>query len=151
MKFTENDLATMTAKPAKRQPFAFAASVFHREISAPAPVKKPKYGNQPQEVNGEKYRSKRELTRHRELLMLQAAGKIENLRREVPFVLVPTQRKLDGKAERGVVYMADFVYDHFPLGFRQLCVEDAKGVRTKEYVIKRKLMLAKHGIEIVEV
>lgn len=151
MKFTEADLAGMTAKPSKRQPFAFAASVFHREKPEPAPAKKPKYGNQAQEVGGEKYRSKRELTRHRELLMLQAAGKIENLRREVPFVLVPTQRKLDGKAERGVVYMADFVYDHFPLGFRQLCVEDAKGVRTKEYVIKRKLMLAKHGIEIVEV
>ena len=151
MKFTEADLAGMTAKPSKRQPFAFAASVFHREKAEPAPAKKTKYGNQPQEVGGEKYRSKRELTRHRELLMLQEVGKIENLRREVPFVLVPTQRKQDGKSERGVVYVADFVYDHFPQGFRQVCIEDVKGVRTKEYVIKRKLMLQKHGIEIQEV
>ena len=153
LRFTEADLATMTAKPVKpvtRMAFA-APKVFHREISEPAPVKKPKYSNQPQEVGGEKYRSKRELKRHRELLMLQEAGKIQNLQREVPFVLVPTQRKQDGKTERGVVYVADFVYDHFPQGFRQVCVEDSKGMRTKEYIIKRKLMLQKHGIEIVEV
>ena len=49
--------------------------------------------------------------------------------------------------ERGVYYIADFVY------YRdgEYVVEDAKGVRTKEYIIKRKLMLYVHGIKIKEV
>lgn len=141
MKFSESDVAKMTARPT-------SASKFHREISKP---RRPKYGNHAHEVGAEKYRSKRELTRHRELLMLVQAGKIENLRREVPYIVVPSQRRPDGKAEREVKYVADFVYDHFANGFRETRVEDVKGVRTKDYIIKRKLMLKVHRIEIVEV
>lgn len=49
--------------------------------------------------------------------------------------------------ERGVYYIADFVY------YRdgEYIVEDTKGVRTKDYIIKRKLMLYVHGIKIKEV
>lgn len=143
MKFSESNLAKMTARPASP-----SSRKFHGEISSP---RRPKYGNHAQEAGAEKYRSKRELTRHRELLMLVQAGKIENLRREVPYIVVPSQRRPDGKAEREVKYVADFVYDHFANGFRETRVEDVKGVRTKDYIIKRKLMLKVHRIEIVEV
>lgn len=49
--------------------------------------------------------------------------------------------------ERKCSYIADFVYwDGF-----EMVVEDTKGMRTKEYIIKRKLMLYKYGIRIKEV
>lgn len=49
--------------------------------------------------------------------------------------------------ERPVYYYADFVYKMD----RQLVVEDVKGYKTPEYVIKRKLMLSVYGIQIHEV
>ena len=90
--------------------------------------------------------------------MMQRAGQITGLRCQVPFRLIPTQREPDiigprggrklGKViEHGVVYVADFVY--FRNG--EQVVEDAKGFRTKDYIIKRKLMLWVHGIRIKEV
>lgn len=58
-------------------------------------------------------------------------------------------RKMGGKrVENGVKYVADFVY-HDEMG--RLIVEDAKGVRTPDYIIKRKLMLWTYGIKIKEV
>lgn len=51
--------------------------------------------------------------------------------------------------ERSVKYIADFVYTDKATG--QTVVEDTKGVRTKEYIIKRKLMLYLHGIRIKEI
>ena len=51
--------------------------------------------------------------------------------------------------EREVSYKADFVY--FDIGLNKCVVEDTKGFRTKDYIIKRKLMLFVHGIRIVEV
>lgn len=108
-----------------------------------------KYRNEPCEVGGEKYRSKREMRRHQELLLLQRAGLISDLRREVPFELVPTQRRPDGKAERAATYVGDYVY----VEGGKTVVEDVKSkpTMTKEYVLKRKLMLLVHGIAIKEV
>lgn len=51
--------------------------------------------------------------------------------------------------ERKVEYVADFVYTNTETG--EYIVEDAKGVRTKDYILKRKLMLAVHSIRIKEV
>lgn len=51
--------------------------------------------------------------------------------------------------ERACRYIADFVYTDNETGLT--VVEDTKGVRTKEYIIKRKLMLAVHHIRIKEV
>ena len=51
--------------------------------------------------------------------------------------------------ERACSYIADFVYTDCKTG--QTIVEDTKGMRTREYVIKRKLMLYMHGIRIKEV
>jgi len=92
--------------------------------------------------------SKAENDRSIELHTWERAGLIKDLREQVPFELVPKQ---DG--ERPVVYIADFVYQTGPMhdipGRR--VVEDTKGHRTKEYVIKRKLMLWIHGIKITEI
>ncbi len=81
--------------------------------------------------------------------MWQRAGAISNLREQVPYELIPAHRFEDGTLERACKYIADFVYTDNETG--ETIVEDTKGVRTKEYIIKRKLMLFRHGIRIKEV
>ena len=93
--------------------------------------------------------SKRERNRYEELLLLARAGIIKDLRIQVPFELVPKQRNEDGKFIRKVEYVADFVYTDTETG-RQI-VEDTKGMKTREYVIKAKLMLWRYGITVREV
>lgn len=107
--------------------------------------------------------STKEARRWEQLLLLQRAGKITELQRQVVYELMPAQyetypryskkgdRLKDGRRllERKVEYIADFVYTDADTG--ENIVEDAKGMRTKDYIIKRKLMLAVHGIRIKEV
>ena len=108
-----------------------------------------KYGNTKVETSsGQKFDSKRELKRFNELSHLQSAGHISDLKTQVRFELVPKQEKPGGGMERPVHYVADFVY--FTKGGEQV-VEDTKGFRTPDYVIKRKLLLHVHGIQIQEV
>ena len=102
-----------------------------------------KYGNTKVEIDGMPFDSKREAARWRELRLLERAGEISDLRRQVRYELVP---KMPG--ERPVDYIADFVYRDKD---GNEVVEDVKGVRTPVYVIKRKLMLWRHGIRIREV
>ena len=106
--------------------------------------------------------SKKEAFRWFTLKHLEKEGEISNLRRQVPFELIPTQyetfkrfgkggkRLADGKRciERSVVYIADFTYTDNKDG--EYIVEDCKGERTKDYIIKRKLMLQKYGVKIKE-
>ena len=110
-------------------------------------------------VNGISFDSQWEGQRYAELLLLEHQGEITDLRLQVPFELIPAQREPDtvgprGRIRRGrcleqsVVYIADFVY-YTRAGER--IVEDTKGVRTADYVIKRKLMLYIHKIRIKEV
>ena len=121
-----------------------------------------KYGNRKVVIDGIVFDSKREAARYRELALLQKAGEISDLERQVEFELIPHQysveerfsksgKKLKDKhalLERKVCYVADFVYKD-KKGNR--IVEDTKGMRTKDYIIKRKLMLYIHGIKIQEV
>lgn len=94
--------------------------------------------------------SMKEANRWEQLRLLQRAGKITNLERQVKFVLIPAQRDERGKLiEREVAYKADFVY--LDLETNQKVVEDVKGMKTKDYTIKRKLMLWVHKIRIKEV
>ena len=119
-----------------------------------------KYGNAKSEVDGEIFDSRKEARRYIELQWLLKAGTIKDLRRQVRFVLVPAQREPDEIGPRGgrkpgkliekeVAYVADFVYTDAET--RGTVVEDTKGMRTKDYVIKRKLMLYVHGIRIREI
>lgn len=112
-------------------------------------------------VNGIVFDSQKEYRRWCELLLMQRAGVISGLERQVKYVLIPAQyefyerygkngkRLQDSKrlAERELSYVADFVYTEDG----KLVVEDTKGFRTKEYKIKRKLMLYFHGIRVKEV
>lgn len=105
-----------------------------------------KYHSTPTEVNGIRFDSKREANRWLELRMLERAGKIEKLKRQVKYLLIPSQYR-DGKCiERECSYLADFVY----VKDGHLVVEDCKGFRTPEYKIKRKLMLQLYDIRLVE-
>lgn len=106
-----------------------------------------KYHNKKLQTPDGVFDSIKEYNRWNELKLLQRAGRISDLQRQVRFVLIPTQKADNGKvAEFPVYYIADFVYTE---NGRQV-VEDAKGAKTKEYVIKRKLMLFLHGIRIRE-
>lgn len=107
-----------------------------------------KYGNRKVARDGMTFDSVKEYRRYCELRLLERAGEVAGLRRQVKFELLPSQR-VDGKVvERPVTYIADFVYTDKD---GQQVVEDTKGVRTKEYIIKRKLLLHKYGIRIREV
>lgn len=92
--------------------------------------------------------SRREYDRWCELKLLQRAKEISGLKRQVRYELIPAQ-KINGKVvERKCEYIADFVYQD---KYGNTVVEDAKGFKTKDYIIKRKLMLHRYGIHIREV
>ena len=110
-------------------------------------MKSSKYRNKRTTVDGITFDSKREAKRYGELKLLERADQIRALSLQPKFTLVPSQRNADGKAERPVVYVADFMY----FEGEKCVVEDAKGMRTPDYVIKRKLMLERHGITVREV
>lgn len=105
-----------------------------------------KYRNQPVEVDGIKFPSKKEARRYAELKLLERAGEIKDLRLQVPFELVPAQRG-GMRKERPVTYLADFVYIDKT---GSTIIEDTKGVKTKDYVIKRKMMKMLN-LEVTEV
>lgn len=108
-----------------------------------------KYHNKPTEIDGINFQSRREGNRYCELKWLERAGEIHDLQLQVPFELIPAQRDENGKViERACVYKADFVYTDKN---GNKVVEDAKGQKTQVYIIKRKLLLYRYGIRIVEV
>ena len=122
-----------------------------------------KYSNKKVTIDGETFDSKKEARRYCELKLLKKAGEIRDLERQVKYILIPAQyetyerygksgqRLKDGKKllEQECAYIADFVYHDSHTG--ELVVEDTKGVRTKDYIIKRKLMLSGYNIKIKEI
>lgn len=118
---------------------------FKAMCAAPAsPKKRNKYGAK--KTGG--HASGKEHERANQLKLMQRAGLISNLREQVKYVLIPTQRNAAGiLLEKECSYYADFVYDKDGVTI----VEDTKGFRTAEYKLKRKLMLHVHGISIKEI
>ena len=111
-----------------------------------------KYRNKKVLVDGVAFDSKKEAKRYRELKLMEDAGMISRLERQVKFDLLPNQKDPDGKViERKVQYIADFVY----VKNGKVCVEDVKGYRDggayRVFVIKRKLMLYRFGIVVKEI
>lgn len=99
--------------------------------------------------DGRTFDSKHEAGRYTELQLLRRAGKITDLRCQVSFLLIPAQYDENHRCiERSCKYVADFTYRDENGTF---IVEDAKGLKTDVYRIKKKLMLAKYGIQIREV
>ena len=122
-----------------------------------------KYNAKKVSVDGIEFDSKKEARRYQELLLLQKAGEIYMLERQKVYELLPAQREPDtvgkrggvikGKLlERAVEYVADFVYTDKN---GKTVVEDVKGFRDggayAVFVLKRKLMLYRYGIKIIEV
>lgn len=124
--------------------------------------KAPKYHNEKvQRVmpNGKTrtFDSIREARRYDELALLLAAGKIRDLRLQRNFTLQEGFISAEGEAIKPIVYKADFTYER-PTApdctgtvHWLLVVEDAKGVKTKDYLLKKKMLLDRFGLVIKEV
>lgn len=107
-----------------------------------------KYHSRKITVNGIAFDSHREARRYQELQLQLRAGEITQLQLQKKYTLIPAQKKPSGGTERPVTYTADFVYID---NSGKEVVEDAKGMKTQQYIIRRKLMLWVHGIEVKEV
>jgi hypothetical protein len=112
-----------------------------------------KFGNRKTVVDGETFDSRKEARRYAELKLLERAGEVRNIQRQVPFVLIPAQLDERGRViENPARYIADFVYNDRA---GRLIVEDVKGYKQGTayavFVLKRKLMLKVHGIRVTEV
>lgn len=115
------------------------------ELAALIDKRKPKvskYGNVKTVIDGITFASKREGARYQELKLMERAGEIDLLMLQPKF-------RLDVNGEKICTYVADFQYDD--LRTDKTVVEDAKGMKTPVYQIKKKLVKAIFGIEIVEV
>lgn len=135
-----------------------------RWASLPGKKKDSKYHAVKVINEGETFDSRKELRRYKELQLLEKAGEISGLQRQVKYLLIPEQREPDQTGPRGgikkgriieraIFYTADFVYFAPVIPGSQVgewVVEDVKGMKTKEYILKRKLMLFRHGIRIKE-
>lgn len=112
------------------------------------PAKKAgRYGeNKRVTVDGQQFDSQGEANRYAALLVLQRAGRITDLQRQVRFELAPSVKHAGEKRARpALTYWADFTYIEGGV----LVVEDFKGrILTPEFKIKRHLMLSVHGIDI---
>lgn len=103
-------------------------------------MRESKYGNTKTTVDNITFDSKKESETYRDLCLLQRAGEISGLQLQVRFPMMVNGIKVCD-------YIADFVYETYG----QKVVMDTKGVRTDVYRLKKKLMLACHGITITEV
>ena len=117
-----------------------------------------KYHNEKTDSLGIRFDSKKEAGRYEVLLLRLKAGEIRNLKLQRDFTLQEAYTTPEGERVRAIRYRADFSYEELypdaqqPAGWRAV-VEDVKSraTRTREYIIKRKLMLEKYNIEIQEV
>ena len=99
-----------------------------------------KYGAIKTEVDGFVFASKREAHRYSELKLAERNGDISNLELQPKFPLIVNGKKV-------ATYIADFRYKERG----EVVIEDAKGFRTAIYRLKKKIVEAQYGIEIVEV
>lgn len=113
----------------------------------PIPRKKSKYRNTKIIAGGQKFDSSAEHRRYTQLILLEKAGQIRGLTRQVTYVLAP-KVLINGVAKRSLIYRADFGYYDVAAG--KHIVEDVKGTLTAVYKLKRHLMKSIHGIDILE-
>jgi hypothetical protein len=121
------------------EPQAISPADYHRL------TRRPKFGNRRTEVDGITFASAREAARYRDLCLMQAAGEIADLTLQPTWVLVVNGLRV-GR------YSADFAYTDRRTG--QLVVEDVKGgeaTKTQAYQLRKKLLLACHGLQVTEV
>ena len=122
--------------------------------------RKAKYGNKKVTFDGIEFDSEKEMYRYIRLKSMQEEGLISDLRMQVPYEIIPAvyeeetvQLKTKVKTvtkcvQRAAYYLADFVYKDKD---GNEIILDTKGFRTKEYLLKKKMMRAFLGITIKEV
>lgn len=98
-------------------------------------------------VDGIVFDSRREAMRYSELKLMERAGVIRDLKRQVRYELIPAF-DVGGKHYRPTSYVADFVYTDTKTG--KEVVEDVKGMRTDVYRLKSKMFAYKYGVSILE-
>ncbi len=106
-----------------------------------SPVKARKYRNEPTTVDGFTFASKKEAKRYQDLEILRRREEIFNLTLQPKYPIIVEGIKICD-------YVADFSYQTRLTG--ETVVEDTKGVKTPVYRLKRKLVKAVYGIEILE-
>jgi hypothetical protein len=130
-----------TANLARRESVGSISSAEYKALGTKKPSK---FKNKWDVVDGIKFQSKREARRYVELVQLQTAGAISGLRLQVRF-------PLHVNGELITTYVCDFQYTEIEGGYpKRVVTEDTKGFKTPDYIIKRKLMKALHGIEVKE-
>lgn len=99
-----------------------------------------------------RFASKKEAARYDELLRMQDAGEIRNLKLQPEFTLQEAFITVEGVRVKAIKYRADFSYEY--TSEHSLIVEDVKGgnaTKTRVYEIKKKMLLERFGIEVKEV
>ena len=109
-----------------------------------------KYHNKKVIIDGIKFDSQKEGNYYLKLKMLEKAGKIRDLRLQVPFVLIETF-KVDDRTYRKTKYIADFTYFDDKDKLHVIDVKSEATRKDKTYQLKKKLMAWKYGIEIEEI
>ena len=119
-----------------------------------------KYGNKPVVIDGINFDSKKEGYFYLALKDKEKKGEISNLRMQVPYEIIPAvyekqiihlktkDKEVEKCVQKAVHYIADFVYTDADGAER---VIDTKGFKTKDYILKKKMMRAFNGITIIEV
>ena len=127
-----------------------------------------KYHNKKVQIDGMWFDSKKEGNYYLYLKQLQGQGLISQLQTQVPFELLPAVKDIRIKVkhlksgdkeveseyvkQRPTYYYADFVYIDTRTGRREVVDVKSAATRKKDaYVLKKKMMLALKGIEILEV
>lgn len=117
--------------------------------------KAPKYGNHKVEADGYTFDSKAEEARYQELLLLEAAGQIEDLTLQPVYELQPAFRDARGWKHPAITYRADFSYTEVidPDSVQgRAVVEDVKGgkgTQTSVFLLKAKLFRFRYpGVEL---
>ncbi len=109
-------------------------------------MRKNKLNNKKTVIHGIQFASEKEAFRYLELYGQLQRGEIESLELQKEYELIPKLRKSNGKFEQPVRYTADFVYTKGGVEI----VEDVKGMKTRDYIMRRKMMLFFFNIEIHE-
>jgi len=121
------------------------ACALRRQLKAAAP-RRQKYANQRVEIDGQTFDSKAEARYWGVLQIRLKAGEISNLRRQVVYELAPAV-VIGGRKRPPLRYVADFAWEE---GGKTV-VADVKGAVPEAYRIKRHLLKAIHGIDILEI
>ena len=122
--------------------------IYEKLLNNSIDYKQSKYKNKKVEYNGIKFDSQKERNYYIKLKLLEEKGKIKDLKLQVKYELQP-KFQIGNKTYQKITYKADFSY--ISIDDNKLHVVDVKGFKTKEYLLKKKILAYKYGIEIEEI